>query len=344
MKVSIILKYLVSAQLLLLVGVTGELSAQNEGHETLKKDFQWATGNPVLRPAPVDGEDWVSVKDPSIVYYNDMWHLFITVRGKVRSHAVVYLSFSEWEQAEKAERHVLSCHPGYFCAPQVFYFSPHKKWYMIVQASDSTWNPQYQAAYSTTTNISDPDSWSPLQPLGARQADGKSGLDFWIICHEDKAHLFFTTLDGRLWRQQTSISDFPYGWSEPELEIQGDIFEASHTYKVKDSDTFLTLVEAEHGHGFRYFKAYVADTPDGEWHPLAAEKEHAFASLKNVEQKAGHWTDAISHGEILRTGYDEKLRINPEGMIFLFQGAANAEKEGKSYGMIPWKLGLLKTK
>jgi hypothetical protein len=342
MKLSLILKCVVFIHVLLLIGVTCELSAQNEGNEGINKNFQWVTGPPVLLPATVDGEDWVSVKDPSIIHYNDMWHLFITVRGKVRSHAVVYLSFPDWDQTEKAERHVLSCHPGYFCAPQVFYFSLHKKWYMIVQASDSTWNPQYQAAYSTTTDISDPDSWSPLQPLGANQADGKSGLDFWIICDEEKAHLFFTTLDGRLWREHTEISNFPHGWSKPELEIQGDIFEASHTYRIEGSNSFLTLVEAEHGHGFRYFKAYVADAPDGEWRPLAADKDNAFASMKNVEQTEGHWTDAISHGELLRSGYDEKLVVDEDILIFLFQGTANEEKEGKSYGMIPWKPGLLK--
>jgi hypothetical protein len=262
----------------------------------------------------------------------------------VRSHAIVYLSFPEWDKANEVERHVISCHDGYFCAPQVFYFTPHKKWYMICQASDSTWNPQYQAAYSTTADISDPDSWAPLQPLGANQADGKSGLDFWIICDDENAHLFFTTLDGRLWREQTNLENFPHGWSEPELEIQGDIFEASHTYKIDGSDSYLTLVEAEHGNGFRYFKAYTATDLAGEWRPLAAEKDHAFASLKNVDQTAGHWTDAISHGELLRSGYNEKLIVNPNNLTFLIQGATNEEKEGKPYGMIPWKLGLLKTK
>ena len=35
--------------------------------------------------------------------------------------------------------------------------------------------------------------------------------------------------------------------------------EASHTYRLKGQDKYLTLVEAQNGHGWRYYKAYIAE-------------------------------------------------------------------------------------
>ncbi|MBN1359306.1 MAG: hypothetical protein JW993_01885 [Sedimentisphaerales bacterium] len=103
--------------------------------ETATQEFRWSYGAPVVEAQAMGGWDWISVKDPSIVRYQGRWHLFCSVRGPQRSHAIVYLNFSDFGEANQAERHVLACHPGYFCAPQVFYYTPQRKWYLICQAS-----------------------------------------------------------------------------------------------------------------------------------------------------------------------------------------------------------------
>src|SRR5688500_9529643 len=115
-----------------LVGIVifGGTALAAAAEEPLPSSFRWTLGPPVLGAAPVDGEDSHSVKDPSIVRHDGKWHLFVTVRGTTQSHGIVYLSFADWADAGKAERQVLSNHEGYFCAPQVFYFTPHKKWYL----------------------------------------------------------------------------------------------------------------------------------------------------------------------------------------------------------------------
>jgi len=303
--------------------------------------FQWRVSQPLVAPLDRPGDLCYSVKDPSLVYYEGRWHLFCSIRGQNRSHQIEYLSFASWDKVAEAERHVLKMHDGFFCAPQVLYFRPHGKWYLICQASDDSWEPKYGAAYATTTDVADPASWSPLAPLQHRKADAKSGLDFWVICDEAKAHLFFTTLDGRMWREETPLAKFPTGWSEPVLTIQGDIFEASHTYKLKGLDKYLTLVEAQGGHGWRYYKAYLADRLDGEWTPLAATRDQAFASMANTHPVGPRWTDSISHGELLRAGFDERLEVDPGDRRFLFQGIADKERSGKKYGEIPWRLGML---
>lgn len=303
--------------------------------------WRWRMSAPLVAPVQRPEDPCFSVKDPSVVYYGGRWHLFCTIRSAKRTHQIEYLSFKDWAQANAAPRHVLTMHPGYFCAPQVFFFEPHRKWYLICQASDPAWEPDYGAAFSTTTDIADPNSWSRLAPLGHRWADGKAGLDFWIICDDEKAYLFFTTLDGRMWREETGLEDFPAGWSQPALAIQGDIFEAGHVYRLKGLDKYLAIVEAQNGHGWRYYKAYVADALDGHWTPLAADRARAFASMANVVASAGRWTDSISHGELIRAGYDQRLEVDPTNLRFVFQGVPDAERAGKSYGEIPWRLGLL---
>ena len=54
-----------------------------------------------------------------------------------------------------------------------------------------------------------------------------------------------------------------------------------------------------------------------------------------------HWTDSISHGELLRTGFDERMEVDPTHLQFLFQGVTNERRANKKYGEIPWQLGLL---
>ena len=143
-----------------------------------------------------------------------------------------------------------------------------------------------------------------------------------------------------MWRAETKLADYPRGWSKPEIVLRGDIFEASHTYRLKGLNKFVTLIEAQNG-GRRYYKAYLADRLDGEWQPLAATKEKPFASPVNVRETAPHWTDSFSHGELLRDGYDQNLEVDPANLRLLFQGVTDEAMSGKKYGEIPWRLGLL---
>jgi hypothetical protein len=309
----------------------------------LPEEFRWRYEAPVLDPRAVGRWEWISVKDPSIVRYGDCWHLFCTVRGPERSHAIIYLNFVDFGEANRAERYVLSCHPGYFCAPQVFYFRPQEKWYLICQAADPAWgDPPYRPAFTTTADIADPSSWARLQPMYENKPENLKGwLDFWVICDDVRAYLFFTSLNGKMWRAETLLCDFPKGWSKPAVALEADVFEASHTYHLVGIDSFLTVIEAQHGHGWRYYKAYLADRLDGLWQPLAGTKDHAFASMRNVAPSAARWTDVISHGELLRAGFGERLQVDPANLRLLFQGVLDKDRQGKNYGQIPWRIGLL---
>jgi hypothetical protein len=304
--------------------------------------FKWTASGPLLSAAHRPDDPCYSVKDPSIVRFDNRWHLFCTIRSQKRTHQIEYVSFDDWKNASTATRHLLTVTNGYYCAPQVFYFEPHRKWYMIYQASDKARKVALQPVFSTTTNIADPQSWTtPLFLYPAHPENVEGWIDFWVICDNAKAHLFFTSNNGKMWRAETKLSDFPYGWSQPEVVLRGDIFEASHTYRLKGRKDFLTVIEAIGSGGRRYYKAYLADKLDGEWKPLAATADRPFASPLNVRPEGAPWTDSYSHGEMLRTGHDQKMEVDPMRLEFLFQGVSDPDRAGKKYGDIPWQLGLL---
>ncbi|MBP85585.1 MAG: glycoside hydrolase family 62 [Planctomycetaceae bacterium] len=245
-------------------------------------------------------------------------------QGRIR---IGYLSFADWKDASKAKWHLLDLSKDYHGAPQIFYFRPHKKWYLVYQLEDKTRGIPYGPCYSTTDNIADPTSWTTPAPFYKRKPEGRpAGLDFWIICDDEMAHLFFTSLDGRMWRASTDISDFPDMFEQPKVVLRGDVFEASHTYRLRGLDKYVTLIEAQGksgGRGHRYYKAYIADRLDGEWKELAASANKPFAGSINVRLAEPRWTDSFSHGELLRAGHDERLEVDPANLRFIFQGLAD---------------------
>src|SRR5439155_11540527 len=141
-------------------------------------------------------------------------------------------------------------------------------------------------------------------------------IDFWVICDEARAHLFFTSNDGRMWRAETTLADFPGGWNEPSVVLRGDIFEASHTYRLKGLNRFLTIIEAQDG-GRRYYKAYLAGRLDADWNALMPPKEGGFFVVRTVCDSGWHWTDFFSHGELVRDGYVKNLEVYPVILCFL---------------------------
>jgi hypothetical protein len=308
-------------------------------------NFRWVSSPALVGPVERPEDPCFSVKDPSVVRYQDRWHLFCTIRSEKRSHQIEYLSFADWKDANTAKRHVLKLSDGYFCAPQVFYFSPQRKWYMILQVADPSGRPMLQPAYSTADDLSDPASWTKPEPLYAKHPENvKAWIDFWVICDATHAHLFFTSNNGLLWRAEAKLADFPNGWSQPKVVVRGDIFEASCTYKLKGREGYLTLVEAvaaQGTRGWRYYKAYLADALDGEWRPVAETWDKPFAGPVNVTFDGEPWADSISHGELLREGIDEKLEVDPDRLRFLYQGVLERDRAGTPYGRIPWRLGIL---
>ena len=309
----------------------------------LKAPFSWTLSPPLITAVDRPEDAYVSVKDPTVVFHEGQWHVFLTVRSAQPPVHIEYVSFDKWENANKAPRHILRWHDRYFCAPQVFCFRPHKKWYLVYQVGAPNRQVKLQPAFATTGNIADPASWSPGK-LFFPETDPKGAptwIDFWVICDAERAYLYFTSLNGKMWRMWTPIERFPEGFDHLELALQADIFEASHTYRLLGQNKYLTIVEAQGKEGRRYYKAYTADRLDGQWKPLADAEDRPFAGAANVRQPDPPWADNISHGELIRTGVDETMTVDPAGLRFLIQGVMNGAKGDKGYGGIPWRLGIL---
>ncbi len=303
--------------------------------------FRWTCGPAVL--GPDDAGRTVSIKDPTVVFHRGRWHVYTTMRTN-RPAQMHYIGLKDWSRPGEAVRRDIALSDAYHCAPQLFYMRPQRRWYLIYQWADNSRTPPvFGPAFSTLAEPGRPDTLSaPVHMIPAKPEHVPGWLDFWVICDAERAHLFFTSLDGRMWRCDTAKTAFPHGWSKPVVSLQADIFEASHTYRLKGDGRYLTIVEAQRG-GTRYYKAYVADRLDGEWRPAADTWERPFAGATNVAFAAGvsAWTDAFSHGELIRDGNDETMTVDPAKLRVMFQGCSARDRQGKRYGQFPWRLGLL---
>jgi len=308
-----------------------------------KAPAMWEYSAPLIAPERRDHEPSRAQKDPTLVFHDGKWHVFMTVKLPGRS-AIEYCSFEKWEDADRSRRTILKVSDSdYYCAAQVFYFSPHGKWYLVYQMGVPGAKKMW-VAYSTTRDVAKPESWTRAKPIldgGPEDPRQAGGLDYWIICDDRRAYLFLTSLNGKMWRLWTAIEDFPDGFDHCRLALEAKIFEASHTYRLKGQDKYLTIIEEN---GRRYYKAYVADRLDGQWTPVADTAENPFAGWKNIRPARGvePWTDNVSHGELIRDGNDQTLTVDPGNLRLVFQGMFDKDKAGKGYGQFSWRIGILR--
>jgi len=187
----------------------------------------------------------------------------------------------------------LRSHDGsYAAAPQVFYFRPQRKWFLIFQTTDS----YYQPVYSTTATIDRPESWTKPEKLVEKQESAK-WIDFWLICDDKLAYLFFT----------------------------------------RSHKKYMMLVETSPDRKMRRYGMATAVSLGGPWSPAS---DFASGPQLRYEPGAEVWTDEVSHGELIRTGYDERLAADPARFEFLIQGMPAPEHQG-DYPSWPWRLGLI---
>ena len=291
----------------------------------------WRVSDPVLRPGPKGGFDEISVKDPTIVNAEGKWHLFYTARSE-SEYTTGYVAAETPEGLQEAPRHPLKAIRGkspYGCAPQVFRFSLQELWYLVFQTRDAN----YQPMYSTTRTLSDADSWSPPKPLLEKKEKAK-WIDFWIICDETDAHLFYTRSHRDVVIRSTRLTDFPGGWGPAKTVLSG-IHEAVHIYKVKDEPRYHMVYELNRK-GMRSFG--LADAPDleGPW----TKRTDAYATGDQLVHEGETWTEMVSHGEAIRCGNDERMEYDPKRCRWLIQGILKRDAFGP-YELLPWKLGIV---
>jgi hypothetical protein len=324
-------------------------TATSGGGGSLPSTFAWSDQGVLISPKTAQGHDIHAVKDPTVVKYNGEYLVYASTVSNT-GYSLEYTHFADFSQASAAPQYHLGDNPnignGYRAAPQLFYFAPKKTWFLVYQ--------QGPPAYSTTTDPTKPDTWSaPTNFFGGwdepdivTQNKGKGGwIDFSVICDDANCYLFFSDDNGTLYRSQTTVANFPNGFSNATTTVvmkdanAGNLFEASNIYKVKGSDTYLLLVEGWGGDGKRLFRSWTSTDLAGTWKPLAVTQDSPFAGKANVTFTNGTWTDDISHGDMVRDNPDQTMQIDPCHLQYLYQGMAPGSTG--DYNSLPWRLGLL---
>ncbi len=288
----------------------------------------WRVDARCFLDGPPEAFDDLAVKDPSTVYYGDKWHLFYTGRDyDTDGHwRMGYASADSIPELNSATRHYMSSLDGgdYFCAPQVFWFEERDTWYLIYQSGVGP-------TFSTNTDISDPNGWAAGQSMNF----GGGVVDYWCISDGNNMYIFYSPMDGShtILRRSTTVEDFPYGWSQADIATT-ETFEAPHVYKNKTDGRYYMMVE---GMGAtRWQELWTATNPGGTWIKLAEEWAHGDRLVDNAD----HWTDQVSHGEIIRSGVDERMEIDYiDRCEVLIQGVVDGDYG--TYGNTPYDLGLI---
>ena len=312
---------------------------------SLPSSFRWSSSGILISPKPDATHPNVAVKDPSVVYHDGKYHVFASTYTD--GYNLMYTSFTDWSQASSAPHYYLdrtAIGGGYKAAPQVFYFAPQRLWYLVYQTGSN-------ASYSTTTDISRPETWSAPKnfyangmPQIIRDNIGNGyWVDFWTVCDSAKCYLFSSDDNGHLYRSETSLAQFPNGFTNTVIAMQDAdrhrLFEASNVYKIAGKEQYLLVHEAIGTDGRRYFRSWTAPAITGPWTALADTEANPFARANNVTFPSGQWTRDISHGEMVRTNVDQTMEISPCKLSYLYQGMDPSS--GGDYNRLPWRLGLL---
>jgi hypothetical protein len=330
---------------------------------------QWTVGETILKAGPKGSFDDVAVKDPSIVEHDGQWHLFYTSKhggdSKTRRTALGYVRASTLAGLAVAPRTEMESILGEaIIAPQVFYFSPQKLWYLIGHRDrDQGRLHRLEPVYCTNPDIEDVRGWTRPKVLETgRVARDDFWIDFWIICDEQKAHLFYADHSDSLFRMETPLSDFPGGFARAKEQLalsasgrnsvgRWSFHEASHIYHVKTTGQYLALLEGAYDHPTRknywdsrnrFVFGMVAERLEGPWRRI--ENDDQFLAdprelrLPNGQRPALH---QISHPELIRAGNDERLEIEDFKLKLIFQAFdASQTPNNFDYHELPWGLHL----
>jgi hypothetical protein len=283
----------------------------------------WRVGSKCFEDGGSGQFDDIAVKDPSIVYSGGRYHIFYTGRDN-SSWRMGYASASSISGLRNATHTYMSTLNvgSYFCAPQVFYCEAKGQWYLVYQSGQG-------ATYSTNSDVGNPNGWS-----AGRSMFSGSYLDYWIIREGNTMYIFYAPGDDSrtIKRRSTSVSSFPGGWGG-ESTVATNTFEGEAVYKNNADGQYYMIVEDIN----RHYELWRASSPGGNFTKVSEE----WAHRNDLIYESDHWTDQVSHGEIIRAGTNEYMEVsNLNGCQFLIQGVPSGSYG--EYWQIPYDLGVIR--
>ncbi|HDS07373.1 MAG TPA: hypothetical protein ENO05_07070 [Bacteroides sp.] len=344
-----------------------------EQRQELRYDRWYITGR-ILWAREGEAFDNVAVKDPSVVFYNGQYHLFYTAKaarptegGPAYRTGCGYVSAASLEGLHVAGRVSIDSLAGCpVIAPQVFYFEPHHCWYLVAHSPvENDDLHRLKPIFLRNPRIEDPDGWSEAEEILPGEGDSGFRIDFWVICDEYQAYLFYSDQKGSVYRLSCDLGQFPQGLrsSVPEIAIHEEysdcekpwrLFEAVHIYYVKSAGCYLALLEGAYsdpaGEGRvdarnRFIFGMTADSLDGAWKRLERDGCRFLAeagSLVHADRSRVTYTQ-VSHPELIRSGYDQRLEIDDFRLTMVFQSFNGSTVTGNDhYNALPWELAVMK--
>jgi hypothetical protein len=320
-------------------GVTVTMTASDPGTICdLPKTLKWKDyGKPIAEPK----NGWLAIKDFTMVHYNNQYIVYMTYTPAAGGFLAAYMApFADFSQAANATQSVLpNGLPG--VAPEFMYFEPKKTWVFSTQ-----WCSNGSFCYTTGSDPTKPADFAAkagnqMKPLLTEKItdEGKAPIDHTTICDDTNCYIFYADDNGRIYRGSMPKASFPGEFKGTKRILIDEekkpekLFEAVEVYKLKGQKKYLMIVEC----GWtRYFRAFLADDLGGEFKPIAGTRDEntPFAGAKNV---TNGWSKDISHGDMVRSTYDEYKEIDPCNLQMIYQGLTSST----DYNKQPYRMGLI---